>query len=618
MMSVGMEMKEKIKKINWMKELPAVSMQKLSRLDWIISLLILAFLFVTFFEGDIIVTGNRSFLYYKGFFQDFYKASYEQSQGFYANYLPSTFLAFAVWNLPLYLLGRVPGFILQDALLNLMWYKLLPVILYFVTSHLIYKIGMLIGFGEEKSKICKFAFLICPIAVYSQFIFSQYDIFMVFFMVLGLYYYFKGGLFRFVLFLGIAATFKYQALAYFAVLLVLKEKKFRKLALYGLVGIAPVLLEIIPNMSSPYFYRCVLGFHALSFVDNGFEFGYISGISLILGMGAFLMVWAYIKKPVLLDELVSWALYFATGVSFTIFAFSRWNPQWFLVMIPFLVLSIFRNRNGKMFVLITNIFIVALYIFSVNQWRGIADQTMMKSGIFKFLIGERSFATSMADVYGYSNLVNLGTCIFVILLVFFVFNHPKYQTVRKTEVPDYMMNYLRVTFLAGAAAFLIPAGICLASAVRGEVVFADNTQVEAADCGTVNITDTAGVRQVFTADGDVIESIRVRFGMHNRINDAVMHIRILDQETQEVVYEREMPTLGFVKEESMYQVTDEDIEVTKGKEYVLELQGSDGPDNCVATYYFETEDEETELAVIDGMKKPVQIIMEIRGVDSQG
>ena len=90
--------------------------------------------------------------------------------------------------------------------------------------------------------------------------------------------------------------------------------------------------------------------------------------------------------------------------------------------------------------------------------------------IFKFLIGERSFATSMADVYGYSNLVNLGTCIFVILLVFFVFNHPKYQTVRKTEIPDYMMNYLRVTFLAGAAAFLIPAGICLASAVRGEVV----------------------------------------------------------------------------------------------------------------------------------------------------
>lgn len=617
MMSVGMEMKEKIKKINWMRELPTVSVQKLCRLDWILSLLILVFLFVTFFEGDIIVTGNRSFLYYKGFFQDFYKASYEQSQGFYANYLPSTFLAFAVWNLPLYLLGRVPGFILQDALLNLMWYKLLPVILYFVTAHLIYKIGMLIGFGEEKSKVCKFAFLICPIAVYSQFIFSQYDIFMVFFMVLGLYYYFKGGLFRFALFMGIAATFKYQALAYFAVLLVLREKKFRKLALYGLTGIAPVLLEIIPNIGSPYFYRCVLGFHALSFVDNGFEFGYISGISLILGIGAFLMVWAYIKKPVLLEELTAWALYFATGVSFAIFAFSRWNPQWFLVMVPFLVLSIFRNRNGKMFVLVTNIFIVALYMFSVNQWKGIADQTMLKSGIFKFLIGERSFATSMADVYGYSNQVNLGTCIFVILLVFFVFNHPKYQTVRKTEVPDHMMNYLRVTFLAGVAAFLIPAGICLVSVVRQEVIFASNTQVKADECETVNLTDAKSVRQVFTADGDVIESIKVRFGMHNRINDSMLHIRILDYETQKVVYERDLPTLGLVKEESMYQVIDEKIPVIKEKQYILELQGSDGPDNCVATYYFEADDDTGELAQIDGVKKPVQIVMEIRGVDSQ-
>ncbi len=192
----------------------------------------------------------------------------------------------------------------------------------------------------------------------------------------------------------------------------------------------------------------------------------------------------------------------------------------------------------------------------------------------------------MADVYGYSNLVNLGTCIFVILLVFFVFNHPKYQTVRKTEIPDYMMNYLRVTFLAGAAAFPDPRGNLsgIRRARRGG--FADNTQVEAADCGTVNITDTAGVRQVFTADGDVIESIRVRFGMHNRINDAAMHIRILDQETQEVVYEREMPTLGLVKEESMYQVTDGDIAVTKGKRVCAGTSGVRRPGQLCGNILF--------------------------------
>ena len=112
-------MKEKIKKINWMKGLPAFSLQEISKVDWFVMLAAMAFLFVAFVEGDIIVTGNRSFLYYKGFLDDFYKASYEQSQGFYANYLPSTFLAFAIWNLPLYLLGRIPAGILQDSFINL-------------------------------------------------------------------------------------------------------------------------------------------------------------------------------------------------------------------------------------------------------------------------------------------------------------------------------------------------------------------------------------------------------------------------------------------------------------------------------------------------------------------
>ena len=61
-------MKEKIKKINWVSGLPAFSLQDISKTDWIVAIAALAFLFVTFVEGDIIVTGNRSFLYYKGFF----------------------------------------------------------------------------------------------------------------------------------------------------------------------------------------------------------------------------------------------------------------------------------------------------------------------------------------------------------------------------------------------------------------------------------------------------------------------------------------------------------------------------------------------------------------------
>ncbi len=96
-----------------------------------------------------------------------------------------TFLAYAIWNLPLYLTGHAPQAMLTNSFINNMWYKLLPVLLYYATSHLIYQIGVEAGFGEKKAKLCKFAFLVFPIGVFSQFIFSQYDIFTVFFMVLG-------------------------------------------------------------------------------------------------------------------------------------------------------------------------------------------------------------------------------------------------------------------------------------------------------------------------------------------------------------------------------------------------------------------------------------------------
>ncbi|HJB89259.1 MAG TPA: DUF2029 domain-containing protein, partial [Candidatus Blautia excrementigallinarum] len=197
---------------------------ELCRLDWIISVLILAFLFVTCVHSDVKLTGNRSFLMYEHF-ADFYQASYEQSGGYWANYLPSTFIAYAIWNLPLYLTGHVPEAILTNSFVNMMWYKLLPVILYFVTAQLMYLIGKEMGFGEKKSLLCKFAFLIFPMGVFSQFIFSQYDIFTVFFMVMGFWLYLRGKLWKTALMFGIAATFKYHAVLYFLALILLKEKK---------------------------------------------------------------------------------------------------------------------------------------------------------------------------------------------------------------------------------------------------------------------------------------------------------------------------------------------------------------------------------------------------------
>ena len=259
--------------------------EELNKLDWVISAVILMFLFFTCAYGDLMLTGNRSFLMYEHF-TDFYKASYEQSHGYYANYLPSTFLAYAIWNLPLYLTGHAPQAMLTNSFINNMWYKLLPVLLYYATSHLIYQIGVEVGFGEKKAKLCKFAFLVFPIGVFSQFIFSQYDIFTVFFMVLGLYFYVRGGLWKFALSFGVAATFKYHALLFFLVLLVLREKKIRNLIKYAVAMALPLMIEVLPNIGNIYFKRNVLGFGVLKFVQKPFTIGFFDGINLVAVVAA--------------------------------------------------------------------------------------------------------------------------------------------------------------------------------------------------------------------------------------------------------------------------------------------------------------------------------------------
>lgn len=137
------------------------------------------------------------------------------------------------------------------------------------------------GFGEKKAKLCKFAFLVFPIGVFSQFIFSQYDIFTVFFMVLGLYFYVRGGLWKFALSFGVAATFKYHALLFFLILLVLREKKIRNLIKYAVVMAVPLMIEVLPNIGNIYFKRNVLGFGVLKFVQKPFTIGFFDGINLV-------------------------------------------------------------------------------------------------------------------------------------------------------------------------------------------------------------------------------------------------------------------------------------------------------------------------------------------------
>lgn len=564
----------------------------LCRLDWILSLLILAGLFVTCVYGDIRLTGNRSFLMYHHF-TDFYEASYEQSGGYWANYLPSTFIAYAIWNLPLYLAGHVPEAILTNSFVNNMWYKLLPVIIYFVTAHLIYKTGKEMGFGEKKSLLCKFAFLVFPMGVFSQFIFSQYDIFTVFFMVLGLYLFLRGRMWQFALAFGVAATFKYQAVLYFAVLLLLKEKKIRNLIRYAVIMMIPLAVEILPNWSSPAFQRCVFGFGALESVQKSFTLGFFSGINLMAAVAAFVLVWAYQKKVEEEETLASWAVFFCVAVSFALFGFSSWNPQWVLLMVPFLVLNIFMNENGNLMLMLTSVFMLGLYIFCSQS---MINETVVNGGFLKYLIGDRAFAVRMWDLYKFHDQELLCTAMWVVLLLYTVFGHPRHHKKKGNIISKGLVWQIRAAFLFGVAAFVLPLSVCVAGVFQGKIVFTDNSRQNMEMENVVMLEENQPVVQEFVADGNTLSDIQLRVYAQSGMDLHSLKIVLREKESGEVLYERETDTYGLKENTALYSFLKHSVTVESGKTYQLELT-SDAPAGSGIGLYCVTPKKASELLV---------------------
>lgn len=447
-----------VKSSGWKEKIYTFAERDWDKWDMILMIIIFVVCYFSFVQGDIMVTGNRSFLMQSNPL-DFYDACYEWTGDYGANYLPSTFWVFAIWNLPLRLLGRVPADVLTNSLINNMWYKLLPVLVFFACALLIYKICIQAGFGSKKARICKYAFLICPLALFSQMIVSQYDIFTVFFILLGFYYFQKKAHWKFVLFFGIAITFKYQAVIYFLIFLLLREKRILRILRDVVLVVIPTAVEILIYYSSVNFRNSVLGFGALSYADTGIELGGLRPVNIFLAAILILLIIAYLKKPKE-NEIFDWMLFLANGVSFAFFGLMAFHPQWLLLLVPFFVLAVMQNRNSKFLLILQDIFIVVFYTLVVQNWTMNVDQQMFHYSVFKSK-APASWNITMSDILCYDNQTYLFTCIWVILLAYFLLTHPRFVQSDKTElVKDTMVN-LRVSFLIGFLVWAVPAFLCL-------------------------------------------------------------------------------------------------------------------------------------------------------------
>lgn len=446
-----------------MKKLKDYLDRPLTALDWSLFAFFGILCFFTFDQGwDLVHTGISSFAYLRGHIFDFYEYNKVIVGG--NNYLPSTYIIYAVWNLPIHLLGLVNETSFKISLPALYWFKLLPTLVYMASGYLVYRISLIFGLKNLAAKCAGFAFLTMPIGFFSQFIFGQYDIFTVFFMLLGLFFYYKKNNLLFTVFMGIAVTFKYFPVLIFIPLLMLVEKDVFKIIKYTILLMLPLVLEVVMYLPSEAFRYGIFEFGATSYMFYAAINLSLFSLRIVIVLWILLAAFAYFTE--LKDDfsIIKWSVFFANIVTFLSFGLSMWHPQWLLFAVPFWILGTILSKKFDVFMIIEFMMMVFFILFTVNFFPNNVDQNMLNYGIFRSLIvGDINLNWTMASLYVFSQPDIIYTVFSSLLLVYVLFKHPKYQIEKPEdfELSTQSLHFMRIRFVLGVSFFIIPAFIIL-------------------------------------------------------------------------------------------------------------------------------------------------------------
>lgn len=552
--------------------------------DYILFAVCAVICYLVFQQGDIMHTAGCSFAYLQGHILDFYEWNVKAA-GMYASYMPSTYILFAIWNIPVKLLGIVEGPQFYVPYWLIMYYKLLPVLFYLGSSVLMYKIARQIGMEEGKSRLCMYAFLTAPIGFYSQFIFGQYDSFTVFFMLLGIYYYLKDNRWLFVLFFALSLPFKYFSLLVFVPLLLLKEKVIWKIIRDIVLVTIPYVLELLIYYPSDLFREYVLGFTPTEYVYSAsFPTG-STNLSLVICTFCLICAWAYFKNISGKVLQAQWMCFLASLVCAVIFGLSQWHPQWLLFAVPFWVLGAFLHKDTKAFWVLDVLMMLFFCIYLCGVYLNNADQAMLKQGILGTdLLGKNvmpylSEELSMNDVYSVKNNDLAGTVFTALMLVAVLFKYPPIAQVNLSQSIPNAMRALWGRFLIGISIFVIPAVICYLAALLPPYL---SFQVTNGAPEVPMLGQT--VSQIFQAEQDDIVRLDFFQGTYGRTNTALLYVTITEVETGREILHEILDTSRF-SNNTWVPISIEEGDLRVGEQYRIDFSCTGASiGNCISLY----------------------------------
>ena len=397
---------------------------QISKLEYWVYGLSLALCFLLFKQSDLTHTNSASFAYLYGHFWDFY--DYNSTRMGDNNYLPIFYWFFAIWNIPLKLLDLIPEVTsetwMQTTVIQTIWSKLLLVIFFFAAVNLVGKIAKQVcatisnNRDIQNESLPKLLFATSPIAIFAVFIFGGYDIFALFFMLLGLRAYFAKDFKWFVVWFSIAISFKYFAAFVYLPLVLMIEKRFIYLLIYGLLGLAVTAMQFVLYWHSDIFLGEIFGLVGAKATGNAVSMRFVIA-NTVYGV---MCLYLYFSKLDSTTDPQGWfrRTIFACILSYAVFfSWVLWHPQWVILITPFFCLSFLFIRSQKLFRLLLVIEILGYLgfaVYTMNNWVGNVDNTMIYGGVFGGLLPQTSVLAS--DIIGRSWMATAR-----VLLYFFLY-----------------------------------------------------------------------------------------------------------------------------------------------------------------------------------------------------
>lgn len=583
---------------------PYFPTDRVGKADYVIGSIFLGLCFALFLHPDIHVTGQVSEHYLFGSALDLYEEC--KKRGYTCAYPPPTFLINAAWLYPFKLAGLITG--QHELPLYLAyWLKALTTVVYIASGVIFYRVASEYFSEKKLAQYAAIAWLAAPLALFSQLIFSQQDIFYVLLTMAGFLMFLRSRPYLASLLFGGAITFKYFPLFAFIPLLLLHEKRERRILTCLLLFALPILIITVIYGNSPAFLeqRSVLlhRIYAASLDTDQFGYSRVYLLPLIF----FLICGLAYFTDVARRERARVAAYIWLTASVFPFVFILWHPQWMMFVVPPIVLTSMICDKTSRFLLLD---LIGMFLFVATT--SLIFENNVDAVLFRReLLGlEFSNTFPMAKLFSWfgdqsRNVFHSGFCGYLALQAVLKYRQLLHEH-KATWNNDLDYGDLRRNLYIGLMLFLLPA----CTAIYRDITSPRGIVRNAAVAHSYELVSGRGLEQSFVADGKTLTQVRLFMSTSGRMIGDNISVELIDSGGS--VLGEASATVAASHEIGWHQFSFVPTAVSSGVQYSLRVKSAGGlPGNAFALFSSLDDSYKAGAATVDGTARTHDFAFEI-------